>query len=243
MLHASVCALLGPAAIAADSPPDVYVYSTYQYCAFSGQDRADELYEKVQKPLDDAAVKDGTITSYGWMAHHTGGQWRRATYFTANGLDALMDADQKARSRVPSKDDARLDEEFSTICSSHDDYIWRRVAGNVGTATRGGAAFSTYYVCHQGREAQADELVKHTLGPMLDKMVQDGKLKTWGWNEHIVGGEYRRMATMSAANVTSVMAARTAMIEALEESAAGTLLSNICPSHADYIWEIKFQAP
>ena len=93
------------------------------------------------------------------MAHHTGGQWRRATYFTANGLDALMDADQKARSRVPSKDDARLDEEFSTICSSHDDYIWRRVAGNVGTATRGGAAFSTYYVCDQGREDQADELV------------------------------------------------------------------------------------
>ena len=242
-LPACLLALFAVTATAEDKPADVFVYSTYHNCDFSRQGRADELYDKVQRPLDDASVKDGTITSYGYMTHHTGGQWRRATYFTANGLDALIDAEQKARNQVLSKENAKLDQEFSSICSSHDDYIWRRVAGNIGTATRGGAAFSTYYVCDQAREEQADDLVKTTLAPMFDKMVADGKLKTWGWNEHVVGGEYRRMATMSAADVKSLMAARTAVVEAMDQTAAGSLLSDICPSHADYIWEIKFQAP
>jgi len=29
----------------------------------------------------------------------------------------------------------------------------------------------------------------------------------------------------------------------MQNSAAGALLNDICPSHSDYIWEIKFQAP
>jgi hypothetical protein len=39
------------------------------------------------------------------------------------------------------------------------------------------------------------------------------------------------------------MEARGAIVEALQDSAAGDMVTDICPSHADYMWEIKSQAP
>jgi len=51
---------------------DSYVYSTYFYCNTSTQEKADELIAKNTYPIYDAAVADGTITGWGWMAHHTG---------------------------------------------------------------------------------------------------------------------------------------------------------------------------
>ena len=85
--------------------------------------------------------------------------------------------------------------------------------------------------------------MKSSLAPIFEKLKSDGKILTWGWNEHIVGGEYRRLATMSSADVKTLMEARGALVEALDGNAAGDLLTEICPSHSDYIWEIKAQAP
>jgi len=117
------------------------------------------------------------------------------------------------------------------------------VAGNIGTVGRGGAAFSTYYVCDQTRESQADALVKGMLAPVYDKMVADGKLKSWGWLEHIVGGKFRRLETFSAADTRALMEARAAIVEAMDDNPAAELLTSICGEHTDYIWEIKGQAP
>ena len=242
MLPACACLLFGMTAAADDKPAEIYVYSTYHYCDFSKQDRADEIFDQSQKLASEAAVKDGTISSYGWLAHQTGGQWRRADYFTAGSVQALLDAQKKMNPEGDAKA-KKLMAEFGAICSTHDDYIWRRVAGNIGATARGSAAFSTYYVCDQGRESQADELIKSSIGPILDKLVTDGKLKTWGWNEHIVGGEYRRLATLSATDMKAVLEARSALVEALDSNPAGDMLTDICPSHTDYMWEIKSQAP
>jgi hypothetical protein len=81
------------------------------------------------------------------------------------------------------------------------------------------------------------------LAPVLDKMVADGKLKSWGWLEHIVGGKYRRLETISANDVKSLMEARAALVEALDGNPGGDLMTEICGEHTDYIWEIKAQAP
>jgi len=243
-LPASLCALFAVAAGAEDKPPERYIYSTYEYCDFSKQDRADELWMQFQKPAADAAFKDGSISAYGWAAHQTGGKWRRVDYFIAGSVQGLLDAQEKMG--AASNDDPKAKKaftEFGSICPAHEDYIWRVVAGNAGTTGRGGASMSTYYVCDQGREGQADELVKGPLAPIFDKLVADGKLKGWGWSEHVVGGEYRRLATLDAVDVKALMEARAQVVAALDGNAAGDLLTEICPSHSDYIWEIKAQAP
>jgi len=244
MLQVCLCLLFSAAASAQDQPAERFIYATYHYCDFSKQDRADEIYEQVQKPVNEALVKDGTITTYGWLAHQTGGLWRRADYYGAGSIQALLDAQKKMGDQADmNPKNKKLDQEFGSICSSHDDYIWRTVAGNVGSVGRGDAAFSTYYVCDQTRESQADALVKELIAPVFDKMVADGKLKSWGWNEHIVGGKYRRLETMSAGDMKTLMEARGAIVEALDGNPAGDLLTDICGEHTDYMWNIKAQAP
>ena len=243
-LPACVCLLASTAASAQDQPAERYIYATYSYCDSSKQERYDEIFEQVQKPLLDAAIKDGSINIYSYLGHQTGGQWRRASVHGSNSVQALLDAQKKMGDQEDANEkNKRLGAEAGAICPSHDDYIWHAVAGNVGTVGRGGAAFSTYYVCDQTRESQADAIVKGMLAPVYDKMVADGKLKSWGWMEHIVGGKYRRLETFSATDVKSLMEARAALIEVMEDNPGGDLLTAICGDHTDYIWEIKAQAP
>ncbi len=243
-LPACVCLLASTAASAQDPAAERYIYATYSYCDFSKQERYDEIFDQVQKPVLDAAMKDGTINTYSYLGHQTGGQWRRASVHGAGSVQALLDAQKKMGDQQDANEkNKKLGAESSAICPSHDDYIWRAVAGNIGTANRGGAAFSTYYVCDQARESQADALVKGMLAPVFDKMVTDGKLKSWGWLEHIVGGKYRRLETFSATDVKALMEARAAVVEAMEDNPGGDALTEICGEHTDYIWEIKAQAP
>ena len=219
---------------------DSYSYATYFYCDVTQQERADEIVEKLNKPIYDAAVADGSITGWGWLAHHTGGKWRRVQFHQAPSIDALLAAQEKIGDQIEAKNKA-MSQEAGKICNSHDDYIWKTVAGN--SAARGKAGFSVYYVCDFGREAQADELIKRVFAPMYDKLVAEGKLTTWGWLEHIVGGEYRRLATLTAPDVKSLVAARSSIVAAFEDDPLADTLDEICGSHADYIWETKAGKP
>jgi len=156
-LQACLCLLFGSAAYAQDKPAERYTYVTYHVCDVTKQERADEIFEQVQRPIYDAAVADGTINGWGWLAHHTGGKWRRALYYGTGSVQGLLDAQKKIGDQVDAKNE-KLSEEFGKICNSHDDYIWHTVAGNIGTVARGSAAFSVYHVCDQSREEQADAL-------------------------------------------------------------------------------------
>ena len=243
-LQAGLCLLAAHVAIAQDKPAERFTYVTYHVCDMSQQERADQIFAQVQKPAYDAAVAAGTINGYGWLTHHTGGRWRRATYFGAGSVQALLDAQQAIGDSIDADPrNKKLGDEFAKICSAHDDYIWRTVAGNIGTVARGGAAFSVYYVCDQNREAQADSLVKQVFAPVFDKLVADGKLKSWGWNEHIVGAQFRRLHTYIAADMKTLLEARTEIIAAFENEPLGETFTDICGSHADYMWEITAQSP
>lgn len=234
---------LAGTATAADQAADLYIYATYHNCDLTRQERADQIVEQLDKPVYDAAVADGTLQSWGWLAHHTGGKWRRVLYYMAPSIQGLLDAQQKIGDQIEAKNE-KLSDEFSGICNAHDDYIWKVVAGNIGSAARGGAAFSVYHACDSMREEQADELMKKVYAPTLDRMVSDGRLKSWGWNEHIVGGNFRRMATISAADVKSLMQARGELIEAMyDKNPLGDTFTEACGPHADYLWEIKFSNP
>jgi hypothetical protein len=238
------CLLLAFAGTAAaqDKAPEAFIYATYHVCDITKQERADEIFEQLQKPIYDAAVADGTITNYGWLVHHTGGKWRRGIYYGATSVQGLLDAQEKIGDQIDAKN-KKLDTEFGQICNSHDDYIWHRIAGNIGTVARGGAAFSTYSVCDVSREEQADEIVKQVFAPVMDKYVADGKLKSWGWIEHVVGGSIRRTMTISATDMKTLMATRAEIVEKAFDSPMGDIFTDICGDHADYMWEIKFANP
>ena len=242
VLQAGAYLAVAGIAQAQDKPAESFTYATYHVCDVTRQERADEIFEQLQKPFYDAAIADGTIKSYGYLAHHTGGKWRRALYYMAPSVQGLLDAQQKIGDQIDAKNE-KMSNEFGQICNSHDDYIWRRIAGNVGTVARGGASFSVYNVCDSSREEQADALVTQVFAPVYDKMVADGKLKSWGWIEHIVGGQYRRVATISATDMKTLMEARAEVIQTVFDNPLGDTFTDICGDHADYMWEIKFSNP
>jgi hypothetical protein len=136
--------------------------------------------------------------------------------------------------------------EFVKICNTHDDYIWRGVAGsggNVLATTRGKVGMSAYHVCTMSMEGRADELVKTVMAPVYDAHVGEGKLRSWGWSSHIVGGEYRRLATMTADDWPTLLAMRASILEAMQGNPLAMQFSDICGSHSDYMWELRIENP
>jgi hypothetical protein len=58
-LPACACLLASPLATAQDKAPDRYLYATYSNCDFSKQERYDEIFDQVEKPVREAAINAG----------------------------------------------------------------------------------------------------------------------------------------------------------------------------------------
>lgn len=237
--------LLSFTATAEDEQETRYTYATYFYCNTSREDAADALMER-DAPIMDGLVEDGTILAWGWLAHHTGGTWRRIRYHMTDSVEGAMSALKKfddAIAEVHGEDDA-AGKAFSEACPKHDDYLWQVEAGTVGEK-RGSVGFSVYHYCDINREDRADEIVAEHVAPILDKMVKDGKLTTWGWSSHVIGGKARRLQTMTASDIGTLLKARQEAIDTIyeDDSAAGTELSEICGPHVDYVWNIVHEKP
>lgn len=237
--------LLLPLAAAAqeeEAPAPPFVYSTYFECDPTNEWLADMIVETVYKPVYDAAVKDGTIAAWGWLAHNAGGHWRRCIYHVAPTFEALHDGGdaigEKAREA-----NAQAVRKFGEICNVHDDYIWRRTSGSGEpgsvAADPGKAGVSQYIVCDMARQKRADELMA-VLAPIYNRHVAAGELTSWGWLEHAIGGKYRRLLTMRGADHKSVTAAWAAIVEETEKEhpAESTEFDDICNTHQDYLWDI-----
>lgn len=228
-----------------DEAPTVYVYSTYFYCGGGPLSRVDELTAETASVMD-GLVEDGTINGWGWYAHHTGGGWQRLAYHTASSLQGVIDggdAIQAALQAASDDDDDDADDDqmsFGQICYRHDDYVWQGVTGSAPNDREAKAGFSTYHVCDFATEDQADEIVKEKIAPVLNKLVEDGKLVSWAWFTHNIGGRYRKLETMTATDHKSLLAARDELIETIygEGNTAGVDLAKICGSHTDYMWDI-----
>ena len=76
--------------------------------------------------------------------------------------------------------------------------------------------------------------------PIYDKLVEDGKITSWGWQSHVVGGWFRRLFTMTATDYGTLMDARAEALAAQygEDNEAGAEFAGICGAHHDYLWDI-----
>ena len=223
-----------------------YIYATYFVCSPDGESRADEIINTSFKPHYDAAVEHGDILSWTWMQHYVGGYWRRVLVIVASDMDSLLDA-SGALGEIISDKTPEAGRSFSAICSSHEDYIWETTPG-IGSAEvteeRGAAGFSAYMRCDLNEEERADELVQKVFAPIYDKHVGEGGLTSWNWLKHNVGGEWRRLLIMGAADHKTLMKARAAIIADFDDrkvERAAKEMNEICDTHQDYMWDILSQ--
>jgi hypothetical protein len=228
----------------AESPPN-FVVGTYFYCNASSEEQADAVVKEKFAPIYDAAVEAGTINAWGWLVHRSGGKWRRVLYHSANGIDGMIDASDKlyAATTAAVGDDTT----FSDACPEHDDYVWQSDNVGGGSEERGPAGLSVYYYCDQMKESRADEIVKEHFTPIFDKLAEEGKIASWGWSEHFLGGKIRRLHTITGADHKAVLHARAAAIAAIYgedgDNEAGAEFGAICNDHLDYLWDIQLEKP
>jgi hypothetical protein len=219
----------------------VFIAATYFHCNSATIRRADDAVDTEYKKILDGLVRNGTVSSWAWLSKYVGGEWLRAGYITGSSLQVVLSA-TGASPVVRSDDHQMMDRKaIDEACSSGEDYIWHVLAGSDPRAPRGKVSFSTYFVCDQTRETQADALVKNILAPKYDKLVADKKLNTWAWAEHIIGGKYRRLATMSAENLDTLIKGREALVAGAEHDPVDEAMMSICGSHQDVIWEVYKQ--
>ncbi len=249
LIRVSVIALLIAVPFSAMAQEDEekklgFVYATYFECDASKEWMADAIAENLFAPIYNAAVDDGTILAWGWMAHHTGGHWRRILYRVSGTLEGTLDAQKAIADKVQAAN-AKIAGELAVVCPSHEDYIWEQVVGS-GIKERGAASFSVYLECDSNEEQRADEIMEKVLAPIYDEYVGDGKLSSWGFARHIVGGEYRRLSTMSAADFKTILKIRGEIITRLtgdDAPAEAKEFWAICDEHVDYMWDIQLEKP
>ena len=245
IIGVSLATISFTAAAQDEEAPELYTYASYFTCPGGSLEAADAEIAADQERMD-GLVADGTISRWGYLAHHTGGSWQRIFYYQADSLDALLDGSDAIQDTGDDDGDAAGEEKgpsFGEVCNRHDDYIWQVQNGTIG-ADRGAVGFSVYHVCDIAREDRADEIVAEHFAPILNTMVEDGQLASWGWSSHVVGGKYRKLQTMTAADHKSLLAARGAAITALyaDDDAAGNEFTEICGPHVDYMWNIVHES-
>ena len=81
-------ALVGVSAVCLaqdDEVPEMYTYASYFECDGGPLAAADDAIADTSEWMD-SLVDDGVIARWGWLAHHTGGNWSRIMYHQASVL-------------------------------------------------------------------------------------------------------------------------------------------------------------
>lgn len=227
-----------------DDGPAAFTYATYYVCDVATQGNMDAVVESVEKPVFDKWVKDGKLLAWGYLTHFTGGRWRRVQYHSSPTLaDALKNQNDIFNEIYA--DNQQAGQTRSDACEAHDDYIWALNQGSQAGMDRGEVGLSVYYVCDLNRQERADDIWAQANAPALNKLQEEGKIASWGWSSHLLGGRFRRLQTITGADYASVIQANGALVQYSQDGdrALGEEFNDICGSHADYLWNIVHEAP
>jgi hypothetical protein len=245
---AVVCLVMITSGVVAQDEPTGYIFGVYYKCDQNREAVADLMMEHIFGPIYDRHVQEGNLTGWGWLSHNVGGDWRKLNYFAANSIDKLLDTRTAIIEEIQSQN-AVLGREMTSVCPDHDDFIWANVSGSSPPgellADRGEASYSTYYFCNTSKQERADEIVEQAYAPVLNRLVSEGKLNSWLWAAHVVGGKYRRLMSYTGADHKSLIGAVNAMGVALDADYAelSEEFTGICGTHDDYLWSNVISRP
>jgi hypothetical protein len=221
-----------------------FSYVTYYDCDMSKQGNMDSIVESHEYEVFDQWVDEGKLMSWGYLSHFTGGRWRRAQYHVSRTMEEAFN-NQADIFREIYADNREGGQARAEACAAHDDYLWTMDQGSPPGTDRGDVSLSVYFVCSVADQARADEIFAQTYAPKLDEMQEEGKISSWGWQSHVMGGEYRRLQTVTGTDYAGVTAARFEALRHVNQtySKLGREFSQICDSHSDYLWDIVHEYP
>ena len=227
-----------------ESTPQGYSYVTYYICDMAEQGNMDNIVENNEYAVFDQWVDDGKLLSWGYMAHFVGGRWRRAQYHVSATLEEALQ-NQRAILDEVYADNRAGGQARAEACNAHDDYLWTMDQGSPPGSDRGSVSLSIYFECSVADQRRADEIFAQTYAPKLTELQDEGKIATWGWQSHVLGGKYRRMQILTGSDHGTVTAARFEALQHVNQNHSDMAreFSQICDSHTDYLWDILHESP
>jgi hypothetical protein len=105
--------------------------------------------------------------------------------------------------------------------------------------------FATYYECDQNMEARVDTIVTEVFASVFDRLLSEGKIVSWFWNAHQVGGKWRRLGGFYASDMTALFEARAELLQEFQQQHAEETaeFTSICHTHDDYVWRTIVSRP
>ena len=97
--------------------------SVYLECDMTEEAFADVLVETFFAPVFNAHVGEDGLTSWSWLQHEVGGEYRRLLAMRAGDNGALLSAWDAILAELEASHGGAL-RNFSRICGSHADYLW-----------------------------------------------------------------------------------------------------------------------
>jgi hypothetical protein len=97
---------------------------------------------------------------------------------------------------------------------------------------------STYYRCDYNTQARADTLYKQVWVPVLERQIKAGRLSSYAFYSHRMGGVFRRLESLTAPTLALLIAAQDSMNADLDRTnpKGSAAFDAVCGSHDDYIW-------
>lgn len=236
-----------PGVLSAQQDDQTAIYASYYECAPGSIDEAVQNLEEYWTPVMQRQMDAGDVSSWGAATHVTGNRWSLVLYHAGPGTTEVSDAIGTAIQELYEENPAAA-ESFSEACSSHEDYVWMSGLSSEpiadAVAERPSAAMSVYYVCDTGMEAAADLIFEHSTAHAWNDQVEAGLINGWSWNQHYLGGEYRRLLAIDGADHASLLEARNNVIEAgAENPGLSAAFSEICFSHQDNLYHVRISRP
>ena len=232
-----------PAVAQEDDGPAGYNYATYYVCDVATQGNMDNVVETNEKQVFDEWVEDGKLMGWGYLSHFTGGRWRRLQYHVSATMEEALN-NQREIFREIYADNREGGQARAEACEAHDDYIWAIDQGSAPGTQRGDVSLSVYFVCDVADQSRADEIFAQTYAMRLNQLVESGDISSWNWQSHVLGGEYRRLQTVTGDDYAGVNAARFETIQHVNQEypELGREFSKICHTHTDYLWDIVHES-
>jgi len=227
-----------PVSAVQEEAPDAFIYANYFTCNGSLA-AVDKVVDEELAPIYDAAVEDGTITQWGWAMHHTGGKWSRLMTIGSDSVEGLFAAQTTMTERTADTDP---DNTFNKVCSAHDDYIWQVDQVSVADGEPGQSSLSTYLKCDVTTEEGASQAFTDHVAPAFQAQIDAGTLTGYGLYNHIYGGEYRKIMTLTGKSFSDVSMGHSAALASLfgdGENEDAMAFFKACGEHADYLWYWK----
>jgi hypothetical protein len=98
-------------------------FSVYYVCDEAREERADEIFKNDFAPILDKFVEEGKFTDWIWASHWVGGKFRRLQSLSGTDHKSLLAARGELIEAMYG-DDNEAGAEFTSICGSHEDYMW-----------------------------------------------------------------------------------------------------------------------